>query len=392
MAKVRVAKALASAEKFLDEGRPAIAELLLRDLDAEGEDADRVAALKKRSVAELGLPKTKTRGGPRYVVIREWMEGFWSDVDHVLGACVVAEAAGRFPIVHWGAQSRYASVGGGNAWLRFFLPVSDTSIDSLPASATIYPPKWSAADLEGIIETRGIGLDACSCSLEILSREEDVVVSDYHCGVAEFFPYITPDHPVASDSLHETRRLAVARYLKPAPDIIAKVDEFAERNFGGGPILAVHLRALDKVFEQDDLSEINTKYPDMIEAQLTKQPDMKLFLMTDSQEFANWCCERYGTRVVMTTASRSDGQVGLHHRTDVTDPSDLGVEVLVDTLLAARCDSFVGLASSNVSVFVRDLRSWPAGTCTLLGYAHSDRPYLSLKTHPRPPKPPRHGV
>src|ERR1051325_2854172 len=46
-------------------------------------------------------------GRKRYLVIKPWGYGFCSDLDHVLGALLLAEMTGRTPIVHWGAGSRF---------------------------------------------------------------------------------------------------------------------------------------------------------------------------------------------------------------------------------------------------------------------------------------------
>jgi hypothetical protein len=39
---------------------------------------------------------------------------------------------------------------------------------------------------------------------------------------------------------------------------------------------------------------------------------------------------------------------------------------MVDTYLATRCDRFIGLGYSNVSLYASYLKDWPAGSCTLL--------------------------
>jgi hypothetical protein len=41
--------------------------------------------------------------------------------------------------------------------------------------------------------------------------------------------------------------------------------------------------------------------------------------------------------------------------------------VLIDALVAARADAFIGNGFSNASVMVGYLREWPEGACTLLG-------------------------
>lgn len=412
MAKVRSAMFLKDARQFYVEGRFAIAELTLRNYPPDGPDAAEAASLRGRALLALNLPGpavkafrealeadpdldeaiedlrmaeaashgTTPAAGPRYLVIREWMEGFWSDVDHVIGACTVAEAAGRTPIVHWGVQSRYCSANGDNAWTKFFRPLAGACLDDARNAGSFYPPRWNAENLESVIVERGTGPDPCSCALDMLGRTEDVVVSDFHCSIAEILPYLPADHPAAGKSVADARMLAIERYLRPIPKIAGRVEEFVSLHFGPGPMLGVHFRELDKGSEQNGLDEINAGYPEAIERQLAADPAMKMFLMTDSETFASWCRATYGTRVVTTSARRADGSVGLHFMA-ADDRAELGVEVLIDTLLAARCDRFIGLASSNVSLFVRDLKPWPTGTCHLFSYPYNDHPNTSVKLH-----------
>lgn len=205
MTKVRAAQVLLAARRYFDEGRFAIAELALRDYPADCPQQAEAADLRGRALLALNLPNHAADAfqdalvadanftpalerlpvaaklglhlplstSPRYLIIREWMEGFWSDVDHVIGACLVAETAGRIPIVHWGAQSRYGSRSGDNAWTKFFQPVAAAALDDARAvGKSFYPPKWSAENLDGNITSRGTGPNACSCSLDLLGRSD----------------------------------------------------------------------------------------------------------------------------------------------------------------------------------------------------------------------------
>src|SRR4051812_49352892 len=48
--------------------------------------------------AARAAPRPHFAAGPRYLVIREWGFGFWSDISHVLGALLLAEGTGRIPV------------------------------------------------------------------------------------------------------------------------------------------------------------------------------------------------------------------------------------------------------------------------------------------------------
>jgi hypothetical protein len=57
------------------------------------------------------------------------------------------------------------------------------------------------------------------------------------------------------------------------------------------------------------------------------------------------------------------GDLGLD---PANDGYRLGMEVLLDAVLAARADAFVGDGASNVSCSIAYLKKWPAGRLTLL--------------------------
>ena len=48
--------------------------------------------------------------GERFLLIKSWHAGFWSDVSNVLGAIFLAEMTNREPIIHWGAKIGRAHV------------------------------------------------------------------------------------------------------------------------------------------------------------------------------------------------------------------------------------------------------------------------------------------
>ncbi|MGA1709267.1 MAG: hypothetical protein ACO4CI_11335, partial [Phycisphaerales bacterium] len=56
----------------------------------------------------------------------------------------------------------------------------------------------------------------------------------------------------------------------------------------------------------------------------------------------------------------------------------LGREVLVDALVAARCEWFIGNGQSNVAAMIECLKDWPAGRCTLVRPSLFARPNLFL--------------
>ena len=85
----------------------------------------------KAARAAAMVPLSPEPAGPRYLLIRAWGHGFWSDVDHVMGGLLLAEMTGRLPIIHWGAESLFSTDPAGNAWTEFFEPINGLGLDDV---------------------------------------------------------------------------------------------------------------------------------------------------------------------------------------------------------------------------------------------------------------------
>lgn len=355
-----------AAEDFLRQFRRRdVAELHARKALSLDPDNARARAL----LAELarGLKRPGALAGPRYLLVREWSHGFWSDVDHVLGMCLLAEITGRTPVAWWGAQSRFSADASGNAWARFFAPVSGAGLSELEAPALRrFPAKWRDRPLSGPIRQRWTGDGSRLASIELLDRDEEVVVSDFHSNLNAILPWAPDSHPLAGAPLGEAYRALARKYLRPRPEIAAEVERYASGHFGGGPLVAVHVRGTDKVEEVSGLEATLRAYFEPLEAKLRARPGARIFLLTDDERVRAYYAGRYGARVIATPCTRAASNIGVHYLAQ-RDPVRTGVEVMVDAYLAARCDEFIGLAYSNVSLYVSYLKDWPAGSCVLLG-------------------------
>jgi protein O-GlcNAc transferase len=315
--------------------------------------------------AEAEQMRVAAPGHTRYLLIREWSAGFWSDVDHVLGMCVLAELTGRVPLVWWGAQSRFASsAGGNNAWEQFFAPLSDATLEDIERLPR-YPEKWTAASLTGPVRSRWTGPGSRLSGLELLDRQEDLVISDFHSGMRALLSWLPASHPLARATLQAAYRSLARKYLRPHPEIVAEADRFAAARFGTRPMIAAHMRGSDKVEEVNELDGVLAGYFRILDERLAARPDAGLFVLTDDERVRATCEARYGTRLVMTPCARSGSNVGVHFLPD-RDPVRTGVEVMVDSLLATRCSEFIGLAASNVSLYVSYLKDWAPDSCHLI--------------------------
>lgn len=337
----------------------------------------RLKSLGPARPAEPTRPEPGTNG---YLVIKSWSAGFWSDVNHVLGQALLAEITGRTPVVEWGAGSLYRDEGVQNAWESFFEPLSPESAESLRGRGLdYYPPKWNDANLLDAEVGKWDG-PGSRLGLELLPRTERIAVSDFNLRPFSLLPWIPTWHPLHGAHIEQVYRDISARYARPRPEIAAKADAFVREHFGTRAVLGVHIRATDKVVEDPRLHQINTQYTGLVDRHLERNPDARIFLLTDGSSVYDQFRERYGERLIATDSIRSDSQTGVHFQKHDT-PSQIGLEVLLDVLIATKCDAFIGLGNSSVSTFVMHLKSWPEGSIQLLGGVvnhHTRNPYVYM--------------
>jgi hypothetical protein len=269
--------------------------------------------------------------------------------------------------VWWGAQSRYSGDAAANAWERFFEPVSAVSLRELEApQLRRFPAKWQGRALDSAIRQRWSGDGSRLASIDMLDRDEEIVVSDFHSNLNAILPWLPAGHALAGAALQAAYRQLLRKYLRPRSDIMAEVGRFAAAHFGGGPLIAAHVRGSDKVEEVSGLQSVLRGYDEPLAQFLRAQPGARLFLLTDDERIRAHYAQRYGERMLCTPSVRVSSNIGIHYRGD-RDPVRAGIEVMVDAYLAARCDRFIGLGYSNVSLYVSYMKDWPAGSCTLLG-------------------------
>lgn len=353
-------------EIALAAGEPAFA---VRELSAAlergGESrAARILLVKAQQGAQLP-PREQT--GERLLVIKAWGYGFWSDVNHVLGQLLVAEITGRTPVVQWGANSLFSDNPRENAFNHFFEPLSAVTMnDVISRRRSFYPPKWHRDNVrqENVNKFEG-PWSRCS-SLFSLERNEEVVVSDFHYAVNDLAPWIPPGHPLSGLSTEELYLYLYRRYLKVQPRILERVNAFHRQHLAGERVLGLHVRGGDKAGEDPGLARLNALYLPELERQLREEPTARILLITDDLKILDRYRERFGERLVYTVSARTGNGQGVHYQNQGSRRA-LGEEVLIDTLLAARCDRFLGNGLSNVSLAVAQMKRWAPDACRLFG-------------------------
>lgn len=333
--------------------------------------------LSKKALKQNKLPRSKSVS-LNFLLIKSWGNGFWSDMDHVLGQLLLAEITGRVPIVHWGANSLYHDPSCDNAFDLYFEPVSDYKLEHLVTNDFSYfPPKWSRHNLASPEKDKWEGPYSRMAGFISLAREENVVVSDFHTYVNDLLPWLNSKDSLYGMDAQQVYRFLITRYLKLKPDIQDEIDQFWGEHIKDREVLAIHARGSDKITESPELHSINEQYITYVEKFLDSHPDMAIFLLTDSVDILDIYKKRYPGKLIYNDCLRSKSDLGVHyHQHD--NRKRMGIEIIKDTYLAAKCDYFIGYGGTNVSTTILHLKDWQQDEYVLLGENRLFEPHLFL--------------
>ena len=301
----------------------------------------------------------------RFLLIKAWGQGFWSDFIHVAGCLLLAEITNRIPVTHWGENSLYKNDLSFDAFRNYFEPVSDFGIEDLAMidGSSFFPKKWNKHNLkaENHEKFRAAG-SSDAAALYLLNREETVVISDFYISVADIAPWLPSNHKMYKKNVDDIYRYVFDKFMRPRQEFINYADEFCDNFLKGSPFVSVHMRGSDKGVEDPMLSVLNDQ---ILEEIKSINPSWPIFLMTDDENILASVKRLFGNRIITTNCQRTSSSSGLHYL-DTTNKIEAGYEVLRDTLIALRADKFIGNGRSNVSAAISFLRDWGAGGCILV--------------------------
>lgn len=304
----------------------------------------------------------------RFLLIKAWRNGFWSDVEHVIGQLLIAELTNRIPVTFWGADSQYASEEPTvkDAFSMYFLPVSNYTInDLINSNYTHYPVRWNHIDVRLPGTKNFAELDDIPIRF---SRSENVLVSNIHIYIDVFIRWIKKSHPAYGLKVEEVYSYLYKKYLNLQPALSSEIENLYQKNMKNKhSILGVHIRGSDKIYECSNLYEMNNSYPLEIDQYLTNNPTASIFLLTDSESILERYKELYGDKLIYTDSMRTpDDRIPVHYGLPNYNTKQKGIDIIKDTYLALKCDHFIGNHTSNVSIAIRRLKDWPEGTIKLL--------------------------
>jgi protein O-GlcNAc transferase len=303
----------------------------------------------------------------KYLIIKSWGTGYWSDIDNLLGNLLLAEITGRVPVIDWSSGSLFRGDGDLDSFADFWEPVSKLSVaDLTSAQFSYFPPKWNSSNLGQGNLNKSQGPYSRMAWHYYLHRNETVLVSDYFVAINDLRPWLQEDHWLRGLSAEEVYRRLFAKYLHLKPEIDAEIETFWAEHMDGPPVIAVHIRGSDKFTEDQNLTLLNQLYGAAISKVLENCPDARIFLMTDTEQIATEYQAVYGERLIIPPCFRTSSAVGVHFQ-KTADHRQLVTEVIRDVLLAVRCNQFIGNGLSNVSAAVAYMKEWPHDSCRLLG-------------------------
>ena len=290
----------------------------------------------------------------RYHLIKAWGFGFGSEMSALMGQAFIAEASGRIPIVHWGSNFLYRpSKGDTCVFDLFFEPFNTLSIDNAAEFLDdCYPKKWTKSTLKKEHFGKKNGDQSKLSALHLLPRNERLTVADYYSGLVNSMPWVASDSPLSHLSFDDAYRYLAKKYLRPRADIAQSVELFLKQH-SPAPFIAVHARGSDK----DEGYRALTSIPNQTLAKAKERLQLmsnntKLFLMTDDQALLKRYQSEFGDRLFVADCQRSESEVGVHYDAG-TDKAEAGREMLIDMLVAARAECFIGLGLSNPSQLIR---------------------------------------
>lgn len=306
----------------------------------------------------------QVENGKGFLLIKAFGAGFWYDMDHVVGGLLIAEMAGRIPVVYWGKNSIYGGSDEVNAFEQYFLPVSAYTVyDLMHPHYKVCPEMWNVNNI--ITEESQQFVRTWRYPLEVMFERSEEVLVVGRAPVLFIQPWLQNTHPAFGPGPECVYRYIYQKYIKLQPHVVQEIDEFYHANMLNRHILAVHVRGSDKVTEVENIHQINKRYPVEIENYLTQNPTAYIFLLTESEEILSEYRSLYRERLIHTDCQRTNDNDPLYFKAQ-TDKIRMGIEIIKDVYLAIRCAAFIGNAHSNVSNAVVRLKAWSTDSMKLL--------------------------
>jgi len=257
-------------------------------------------------------------------------DGMFSNVNEVVEQLRLANNGGYKFQIDWSSSCYRDQARPEDPWSYYFAPC----FPELPAKSEL------CEELLGGVPV------ACSRDNIITPRELDGVCN----------PLLLPKDRHGAHEL-------IAKHLHLKPELLANVDAFVDAHFRD-QMIGLHLRGAGRT--DGGALELRAQYNTQtgipfeayfieVDRQLVEHPKAGIFLCSDSSFVIRTVQERYGDRICIWPAQRSEfGEMHANHPKNagqLFSPYRLGLDIVSEAWLLSRTDIFVH-GNSNVANFV----------------------------------------
>ncbi|HAV11940.1 MAG TPA: hypothetical protein DCX06_00380 [Opitutae bacterium] len=286
----------------------------------------------------------------KHLIIPCHSAGMGSILNGAVAGLLYAEITGRTPLIYWNAYCKYMPTAyetHHNAYTDFFQETSTHSIEYLlTRSQKVFPSKTTILNIDKVIQAyQGKFADLCSTHTD----DFDVLLFPLYVSIEAVAQLLPEEHALHGADTSSITRWIAELYIEIRPEIKQQVDIFWNEHFKNeSHVVTLHIREGDK-YREAVLPNYN-KYKATADAYLKKHPNAKIFLASDSDTAINYFQQRYGPRLITSTATRSSGRKGVHRMRN--DGTKIGNEIVFDAECLSRGTHFIGLDESNVFQWV----------------------------------------
>jgi hypothetical protein len=250
----------------------------------------------------------------------------------------------------------------------YFDSVNDANINDTPVEATIYPPKWNRDNIFQENLNKWSGQYSRLAAQFFFARSEDIVVSDFYSTLDSIIPWIDKSSAYFGKSEDVLYAEIFQRYFKINDRLLNQVHLFFDAYMKGKTWVAVQVPVAANT---DDITSLRKNaemvYP-YIDLVLKKNPEMGIFLLTDSDEIVRSFKSRYLGKIL--TPNEQDTRSLIPAGQTPIVVKEAGDATVIASYLATKCDIFLGNKESNMSLAIYSLKNWAPGCFHLTGQSN----------------------
>lgn len=179
---------------------------------------------------------------------------------------------------------------------------------------------------------------------------EDAIHSDYYAPDGSYINWIFNAHSQPSKAMRkDIHERIIKPFIKLNPIVQKKVDKFFDKHMRNKQTIGIHLRGTDKNIEVQQVPPLKI----LTEAQRKMGPQTQFFVATDDNLLLELAKKILKGKVISYDSYRSDDGNPVYYGSSFP-PDVMGEEVIIETMLLARCKKMIHTCSnvSTVALFI----------------------------------------